>query len=566
MAVRSVIDIDIQNDEKFRAFAALYEKYQTTLAKAPGTWAAAGKEIQANRKGFEAIAAALLAQNEMAKRAAAEQRKSLTDVNRSATLWRDMSRSTKNVAGNIKDITTSLLKWSAVTGIVSGLVGAGGLFGIDRLALGVSAGRRSSFGLGAGYGEQRAFSTNFGRLVDPNSVLSGVSAALAGNRTALFGAGLSGDQLKGDTAQVSVEVLRSVKRLVDRTDESQLGFMGNARRLGELGFGVEDLRRIKRTSPEEFNSLVSGYGANRGAFDLPPDIARRWQEFTTQMSRAGQGIENTFVRGLAPLAPGLTKLSESFEKVVRAFLTSPALSKWIESVDAGLEKFAAYIGTPDFEKTVRDFAVNLTNVAVAVGRFAEWVVGKSPAGATTGGLLGEKEGHDTWNSIVRGSRILRDRRAAGNGTALSQLGDAFSSPRGGLLGIVRKLEGSGDRAVSPAGAIGRYQIMPGTAKQYGFDPARLTDPSYNETVAKAVLADLTRRYHGNTAEILAGYNAGPGAADRFRNAGDNPRVLPRETQGYIDRATKMQGYTPIVVTVENTTGGNAAVSVNGLKN
>jgi hypothetical protein len=563
MTVRSIIDVEL-NDDKFKAFAALFEKYSATLAKTPGAWAAAGKEIQGSRKGFEAIAAAMLAQNEMTRRAATEQRKNVNELDRASTLWRSMARSTSNVAGNIRAMTGQLLKWASITGIVSGLVGAGGLFGIDRLALGVASGRRSSLGLGTGYGEQRAFQTNFGRLIDPDTLLSGVSTALAGNRTALFGAGLSGNQLQGSTAQVSVEVLKSVKRLVDRTDESQLGFVANARRLGELGFGVEDLRRLKRTSAGEFQGLIGQYGANRGEFDLPRDVSRRWQEFTTQMSRAGQGIENTFVRGLAPLAPGLTKLSESFEKVVKAFLLSPTLEKWITALDVGLEKLAKYIGTPEFEKNVRDFAVNLGNAAVAVGQFAAWVVGKSPEGATTGGLLGEKEGHDTWNEMLRGSRILRDRRAAGTDTLGGQFLGSLTGAN--LLGIVRRSEGSGDQAVSPAGAVGRYQIEPGTARQYGFDPSRLKDPAYNETVAKTILADLVRRYHGNTNEILAAYNAGPGVANRYRASGDNAGVLPRETQKYIDRAQHMQGYTPIVVSVENNTGGNAAVSVNGLKN
>ena len=49
--------------------------------------------------------------------------------------------------------------------------------------------------------------------------------------------------------------------------------------------------------------------------------------------------------------------------------------------------------------------------------------------------------------------------------------------------LIRKLESSGDRAVSPKGAIGRYQIMPGTAHQYmgaGYDTSKLFDPAENE--------------------------------------------------------------------------------------
>jgi hypothetical protein len=101
-----------------------------------------------------------------------------------------------------------------------------------------------------------------------------------------------------------------------------------------------------------------------------------------------------------------------------------------------------------------------------------------------------------------------------------------------LLDRVRMLERSGDSAVSPKGAIGRYQITPATALRYGFDPARLTDPGYNEMVARAVLSDLSTRYHGNEADILAAYNAGPARADQWI-AGT--RGLPAETLNYLRR-------------------------------
>lgn len=105
-----------------------------------------------------------------------------------------------------------------------------------------------------------------------------------------------------------------------------------------------------------------------------------------------------------------------------------------------------------------------------------------------------------------------------------------------LLPQVRSLERSGDNAISPKGAVGRYQIMPGTARQYGFDPARLTDPTYNEMVARTVLGDLSRRFHGDTEAVLVAYNAGPGRAFKFIRDGRDTSELPRETQNYLIRA------------------------------
>jgi hypothetical protein len=59
---------------------------------------------------------------------------------------------------------------------------------------------------------------------------------------------------------------------------------------------------------------------------------------------AGQRIENTFIRGLVRLEPGLGKLSVGFEKVVQSFLKNDMFAKWLDEADSALETFATYIG------------------------------------------------------------------------------------------------------------------------------------------------------------------------------------------------------------------------------
>jgi len=100
-----------------------------------------------------------------------------------------------------------------------------------------------------------------------------------------------------------------------------------------------------------------------------------------------------------------------------------------------------------------------------------------------------------------------------------------------LLPVIRKTENSADDAVSPKGAIGRYQIMPGTARQYGFDPKKLSDPMYNERVAGHILNDLHRRFKDPSA-VLVAYNAGPTVARRWLDSG-KAAPIPAETQKYL---------------------------------
>lgn len=111
-----------------------------------------------------------------------------------------------------------------------------------------------------------------------------------------------------------------------------------------------------------------------------------------------------------------------------------------------------------------------------------------------------------------------------------------------LLPLIHRLEGSGDNAVSPAGAIGRAQIMPGTARQYGFDPTRLHDPEYNAKVATHILDDLLQRFDGDIPATLVAYNAGPMRAAAWIKGGRVFSDLPIETQHYLEHAERLGAF------------------------
>lgn len=93
-------------------------------------------------------------------------------------------------------------------------------------------------------------------------------------------------------------------------------------------------------------------------------------------------------------------------------------------------------------------------------------------------------------------------------------------------------------AVSPKGAVGTMQTMPGTLRDpgYGVDPARDNSPQELERVGVDYLRAMTEKY--GTVGGLAAYNWGPGNWEKALAAagGDPERALamaPAETQKYV---------------------------------
>lgn len=80
-------------------------------------------------------------------------------------------------------------------------------------------------------------------------------------------------------------------------------------------------------------------------------------------------------------------------------------------------------------------------------------------------------------------------------------------------------------AVSPVGARGLAQLMPGTARELGVDP---NDPFANLEGGARYLRAQMDRFGGDVEKALAAYNAGPG---RVIKSGGVPRI--RETQHYV---------------------------------
>jgi soluble lytic murein transglycosylase-like protein len=99
--------------------------------------------------------------------------------------------------------------------------------------------------------------------------------------------------------------------------------------------------------------------------------------------------------------------------------------------------------------------------------------------------------------------------------------------------VARAESGYRQDAVSPKGAIGLMQLMPGTAAALNADPL---DPKQNAEAGAKYLRDLLQKYENDPHQVskaVAAYNAGPAAVDKYHG------VPPyAETIQYVKRVLK----------------------------
>ncbi len=540
MVAKSIVDIDV-NDDKFVAFMERFREYQSALDDLPEAWRVAAVGIGESSKQtekakgeakelgaeFNAVAEAILTINSGIDRLNAnleDSKKKQDEFNKSTRSAKgflsDATKDAKSLAGHIKEATASLLSWGGIVGIFTGVLGVGGLFGINRLAATTGAQRFTSLGLGTSIGALDSTAINYQKaLGNPAGTLGAIrdSQMDLSKRWTFQAMGINNpDQ---DPAKLLPQMIRNARDIFVQNGSTLQG--AQAHGLTNF-FTLDDLNRFKNMSDEEITAMEKRAQQDARMLQITDQQARQWHDFNVQLDYSSQSIRNTFVRGLGPLTPQLSKLSDALSGAIDTVLKSPELGKWIDGLARGIERFGNYLSSPEFTSDVLSFMDGVKRLGQSVSRLIDLFAGKISLSEFMSGsssILGSSTREDAEGSqpYVPGSEsdprvwgVLKWGKMA-SGVAPTQYDDYFSEaakkynvdPR--WLKAIAAGESSWDQnAVSKAGAKGLMQVMPGNF-QPGENPF---DPRDNIMAGARVFSWAMQSANGDLDEALRYYNGG----------------------------------------------------------
>ncbi|MEY7870572.1 hypothetical protein [Enterobacter roggenkampii] len=457
MVAKSIVDIDV-NDDKFVAFMEKLKEYQAALEELPEAWrglahgatdatketAKAKTEGDLLAKAFSEGASAILSINSGLERltdSLDRANKSQEDFNKktrsSKGFLSDATKDAKSLAGHIRDATTSLLSWGGIVGLFTGVLGVGGLFGLNRLAATTGSQRFTSLGIGTSIGALDSTAINYQKaLGNPTGTLGAIrdSQMDLSKRWQFQALGINNpDQ---DPAKLLPQLIRNARDIFVKNGSTLQG--ANAYGLTNF-FSLDDLNRFKNMSDEEIDAMERRAQKDAKLLQITDQQARQWQDFNVQLDYSGQSIRNTFVRGLGPLTPQLSKLSDALAGAIDTVLQSPELGKWIDGLAGGIERFGNYLASPEFTKDVDSFMAGIEKLGALIGKVYDWVVGKTDISVS---------------DVTSGSSILSDKKVTDPKTGQTYTPGSEDDPRvwGWLKGVKRFFSSGDVKPVDPTPA------------------------------------------------------------------------------------------------------------------
>lgn len=628
MPNKPVISIDV-NDQQFKAFFELFQQFHGQLGELPEEWKQIGQSAQESHEAMSGAAGAIVESMLQAKNHASDLSQHIKDAVEAQKQFRlvtgegesglkRMGKEAKELADTLFGIGKFLFKMGAI-GV--GL-GAGALFGIDRLAESAVGNQRQARGLGLTTGQFRAFGTDIAqRGYSDEGTLTKISEAkndYLGRAYLAQATGMGINEVMGtDAGTLSIRLAMREHALWNSTAPEQRPTLAQLPWFQYLGQGTEQFQRSGAASSAELTSALSNYQRDSRNLNISNRDTDALYAFSRQLTMAGQNLETYFTSKLAQLGPSLGSFITNLEKDAEILLDGVLTPDNLQKVGKGLNDFAQYLGSDDFKKTlqegekdVKTFLSALDGAAQFIARlfpnagvgadvpedqkpflsrawdfaksfkqdnddFFKHTLGDPAANAyksimssqdeaekgSVGAAILKKYAQITGHDVVSSGDLDRQKALS----LFGRLENAKGLPSGVLDAMTTAESGYNPLAVSKAGAQGLLQLMPSVSRSLG-----LTDPfNWRQSAmgATELLSQLQSHYNGDIRKELAAYNWGSGNldADIKSHGADWEKFAPTETRNYIDRVLKLLAKNQAQgtrVTVVNKAGANVALSTN----
>lgn len=253
------------------------------------------------------------------------------------------------------------------------------------------------------------------------------------------------------------------------------------------------------------------------------DILR--QTLSENSRKASVGSPGKTARGaaFAELLSGTGDAGETLENSS----VSPAVKAEILRLRMMRDALNLRDDTPFRELSASDFLSDQLLSSISAYREYSPVAGDAGSNAT-GTAAQEAESTPAAVSAVCPAGL---RVKGGFDPIIRQAADRYGVAPDLIRAVIKAESNFNPTAVSPAGAKGLMQLMPGTARDLGVTNS--FDPEQNIMAGTRYLRRLLDRYEGDLDSALAAYNWGPGNVDR------KGRSMPRETRAYL---AKVKGF------------------------
>ncbi|MGO3395738.1 MAG: transglycosylase SLT domain-containing protein [Serratia proteamaculans] len=339
---------------------------------------------------------------------------------------------------------------------------------------------------------------------------------------------------------------------------------------GQLGISTDLFDTMMKP---DFEKSIDHYTKNSGQTDEAAKRAREIKKTLTDIQTTAEGVGNAIYVAFGPaIDDGLKefdKLLQEFgdyivehkDDIIGFFKDSATeAGKFADAVGGTSNALKILLGTYIAAKSVGVFGaasrggIGLLNPTVAGGiAYADWLSDKKnrddsidsakSSWGNTKGTIGDlmrsvgistNFGRDP-NEVRSNAAVTADipgysqpvqhaqaaRRKRPLGALLSpllqnhnaMLEKRYQLPPGTLSALAMTESSGNPMAISKAGAMGMYQIMPKTGKAYGMSAADFFDPIAESNVTARILSENLKHYHGNLQLALAAYNAGVGRLD-----------------------------------------------------